>query len=197
MPNKVYTGSPVQLLENRPDVRQAELKLEAAKLDISVAKANFYPSLRLGAALGFRSFNPFLLAHIPESLMSSLAGDLAGPLINKNAIISIYKSANSKQIQSAYDYEKTILNAYVEVANQLSNTDNLKKNYEMKNNQVQALTQSTDISLKLFKSARADYMEVLLTQRDVLESRIELIEIRMKQMNVLVNTYRALGGGWN
>ena len=197
MPTNIYFGTPAQLLANRPDIRQAELKLEAAKLDITVAKANFYPSLRLGAALGFKSFNPLLLAHLPESIMSSLAGDLMGPLINKNAITAIYKSANAKQIQSAYDYEKTILNAYIEVANQLSNTDNLKKNYDMKNNQVQALTQSTEISLKLFKSARADYMEVLLTQRDVLESRMELIEIRMKQMNALVNTYRSLGGGWN
>ena len=197
IPNKVYTGIPTQLLENRPDIRQAELKLEAAKIDITVAKANFYPSLRLGAALGFRSFNPLLLAHLPESIMSSVAGDLMGPLINKNAIIATYKNANVKQIQAVFDYEKTILNAYMEVANQLSNTDNLGKNYAMKNNQVQALTQSTEISLKLFKSARADYMEVLLTQRDVLESRMELIEIRMKQMNALVNTYRALGGGWN
>ncbi len=197
MPNKVYTGIPAQLLEMRPDIRQAELKLEAAKLDITVAKANFYPSLRLGAALGFKSFNPLLLAHIPESIMSSIAGDLMGPLINKNAITAMYKNANAKQIQAVYDYEKTILNAYIEVANQLSNTDNLTKNYDMKNNQVQALTQSTEISLKLFKSARADYMEVLLTQRDVLESRMELIEIRMKQMNALVNTYKALGGGWN
>ena len=197
MPNVVYTGTPAQLLENRPDIRQAELKLEATKLDVSVARANFYPSLRLGGALGFRSYNPFFLANLPSSLMSSLAGDLAGPLINKNAIIARYKSANAKQIQAVYDYEKTILNAYNEVANQLSNIDNLGKNYEMKNNQVQALTQSTAISLKLFKSARADYMEVLLTQRDVLESRMELIETRMKQMNVLVNTYRALGGGWN
>lgn len=197
MPNKVYTGIPAQLLESRPDIRQAELKLEAAKLDITVAKANFYPSLRLGAALGFKSFNPLLLAHIPESLMSSIAGDLMGPLINKNAITAMYRNANAKQIQAVYDYEKTILNAYIEVANQLSNTDNLTKNYDMKNNQVMALTQSTEISLKLFKSARADYMEVLLTQRDVLESRMELIEIRMKQMNALVNTYKALGGGWN
>lgn len=197
MPNKVFMGIPAQLLANRPDIRQAELKLEAAKLDISVAKANFYPSLRLGAALGFKSFNPLLLAHIPESLMSSLAGDLMGPLINKNAITAMYKNANAKQIQAVYDFEKTTLNAYIEVANQLSNTDNLNKNYDMKNNQVQALTQSTEISLKLFKSARADYMEVLLTQRDVLESRMELIEIRMKQMNALVNTYKALGGGWN
>ena len=197
IPHKVYTGTPAQLLQNRPDIRQAELKLEAAKLDITVAKANFYPSLRLGAALGFRSFNPLYLAHIPESIMSSIGGDLMGPLINKNAIIATYKNANAKQIQAVYDYEKAILNAYIEVANQLSNTDNLTKNYEMKNNQVQALTQSTEISLKLFKSARADYMEVLLTQRDVLESKMELIEIRMKQINTLVNTYKALGGGWN
>jgi len=197
MPNKVYTGLPTQLIENRPDIRQAELKLEAARLDITVAKANFYPSLRLGAALGFRSFNPLLLANLPESLMASLAGDLVGPVINKNAITAMYKNANAKQIQAVYTFEKTILNAYIEVANQLSNINNLNKKYEMKNNQVQALTQSTDISLKLFKSARADYMEVLLTQRDVLESRMELVETRMKQMNVLVNTYRALGGGWN
>ena len=197
MPSKVYTGIPAQLLQNRPDIRQAELKLEAAKLDVSVAKANFYPSLRLGASLGFRAYNPLYLANLPVSLMSSLAGDLVGPLINKNAIVAMYKNANAKQIQAVYDYEKTVLNAYIEVANQLSNIDNLGKNYEMKNNQVQALTQSTEISLKLFKSARADYMEVLLTQRDVLESRRELIETRMKQMNVLVNTYRALGGGWN
>jgi multidrug efflux system outer membrane protein len=197
MPNKVYTGIPSQLIENRPDIRQAELKLEAAKLNVTVTKANFYPSLRLGAALGFRSFNPLLLANLPASLMASLAGDLVGPVINKNAIIATYKSANSKQIQAVYDYERTILNAYIEVSNQLSNIDNLGRKYDMKNNQVQALTQSTDISLKLFKSARADYMEVLLTQRDVLESRMELVETRMKQMNVLVNTYRALGGGWN
>jgi len=89
-----------------------------------------------------------------------------------------------------------VLNAYIEVANQLSNIDNLSKKYDAKNNQVQALTQSTNISLRLFTSARADYMEVLLTQRDVLEARMELIETRMQQMHAVINTYRALGGGW-
>lgn len=193
----MYAGVPSQLLENRPDIKQAELKLGAAKLDISIAKANFYPSLGLSAAFGFRSYSPLYLASIPQALVASLAGDLAGPLINKNAITATYKNANAKQIQAVYNYERTMLNAYIEVANQLSNIDNLEKNYAMKNNQVQALTQSTDISIKLFKSARADYMEVLLTQRDVLESKMELIETRMRQMNALVNTYRALGGGWN
>ncbi|MEZ4904426.1 MAG: TolC family protein, partial [Spirosomataceae bacterium] len=155
------------------------------------------PSLGLSASLGFKAFNPLFLGNVPYSLISSLAGDLVGPLINKNAIIATYQSANSKQIQAIYNYERTILNAYIEVSNQLSNIDNLEKNYTMKNNQVQALTKSTDISIKLFKSARADYMEVLLTQRDVLESRMELVETKMQQMNAVVNTYRALGGGWN
>lgn len=195
-PAKVNAGIPSQLLANRPDIKQAELNLEAAKLDVIVARANFYPSLNISAFLGFMSYSPLYLLNAPQSLAASLLGGLAGPIINKNAITATYKSANSKQIQAVYNYEKTVLNAYIEVANQLSNIDNLEKKYTTKNNQVQALTQSTSISLKLFTSARADYMEVLLTQRDVLEARIELIETRMQQMNAQVNAYRALGGGW-
>jgi outer membrane protein TolC len=59
------------------------------------------------------------------------------------------------------------------------------------------ITNSIDISTRLFKSARADYMEVLLTQRDALESKFELVETKKQQMNAPVNIYRALGGGWN
>ncbi|GAB4052683.1 TolC family protein [Spirosoma litoris] len=196
VPPKIQAGIPSQLLANRPDIRQAEWNLEAAKLDISVAKANFYPSLNLRGFLGVMSYSPLYLLNTPQALVASLAGDLVGPIVNKNDITARYKSANAKQIQTVYNYQKTVLNAYIEVANQLSNIDNLSKKYDAKNNQVQALTQSTNISLKLFTSARADYMEVLLTQRDVLEARMELIETRMQQMHALINTYRALGGGW-
>jgi multidrug efflux system outer membrane protein len=195
-PVKVNAGIPTQLVANRPDIKQAELNLEAAKLDVVVARANFYPSLNISAFLGVMSYNPLYLLNAPQSLVASLLGGLAGPVINKNAITATYRSANAKQIQAVYNYEKTVLNAYIEVVNQLSNIDNLGQKYIQKNNQVQALTQSTSISLKLFTSARADYMEVLLTQRDVLEARMELIETRMQQLNAQVNTYRALGGGW-
>jgi outer membrane protein TolC len=61
---------------------------------------------------------------------------------------------------------------------------------------VQALTQSINLSTSLFKSARADYMEVLLTQRDALESKFELVETKMLQMHARINIYRSLGGGW-
>ncbi|MCJ8167414.1 TolC family protein [Pontibacter sp. E15-1] len=196
-PVAIQAGVPAQLLENRPDIKQAELDLAAAKLDVQVAKANFYPSLGITAGIGFQAFNPAYLLKSPESLLYSLAGDLTGPLINKNAIKATYYSANAKQIQAVYNYEKTILNAYIEVANQLSNISNLEKSYDLKSQQVQALNQSIVISNDLFRSARADYMEVLLTQRDALESRFELIETKMKQLNATVHMYQALGGGWN
>jgi outer membrane protein, multidrug efflux system len=197
VPDTIYAGIPSQLLENRPDIRQAELGLAAAKLDIKVAKAEFYPSLGITAGVGFRAFNPKYLVRMPESVLYSLAGDLASPLINRNAIKAQYYTANAKQIQAAFTYERTLLQAYIEVANQISNISNLKRRYDLEASQVQALSESITISNALFKSARADYMEVLLTQRDALESRFELIETKKQQMNALVNIYQALGGGWN
>ncbi|TXE04082.1 TolC family protein [Algoriphagus aquimarinus] len=196
IPETIQAGIPSQLLANRPDIRQAELELAASKIDINVAKADFYPSLEIKAGLGFNAFNPSYIFTSPESLIYSLTGELIAPLINRNAIKARYLMANAKQIQAIYNYEQTILNAYIEVANQLSNISNLEKTYDLKSQEVQALTQSVDISNELFNSARADYMEVLLTQRDALESRFDLIETRMKQMNAKVNIYQALGGGW-
>ncbi|AWW30258.1 TolC family protein [Echinicola strongylocentroti] len=197
VPKQVQAGLPAQLLDNRPDIRQAEMELAAAKLDVKVAKARFYPSVGISAGIGFQAFNPSYLIKTPESLLYSLAGDLAAPLINRNEIKATYKSANSKQIQAVYNYEKTILNAYVEVTNQLAKIKNLEKSYGLKEQEVQALTTSINISGDLFKSARADYMEVLMTQRDALESKFDLVETKMKQMNAFVNMYQALGGGWN
>lgn len=197
VPGKIAAGVPAQLLENRPDIRQAELDLEAARLDVKVARANFYPSLGLSAGLGIQAFDPTLLLQTPESLLLSLAGDVTAPLINRNAIKATYNAANARQVQAILNYERTLLKAYLEVANQVSKMSNLEKSYDLKAGQVQALTESITISDKLFKSARADYMEVLLTQREALESRFELIETKKQQMNAMVNVYQALGGGWN
>lgn len=196
VPQTVYTGIPSDLLANRPDIKQAELELAASKLDIKSAKARFYPSLGITAGIGYQAFNPSYIFK-PQSLLYSLAGDLVAPLVNRNAIKAAYYNANAKQIQAVYEYEQTILTAYIEVANNLSKISNLQKSYDLKSQEVDALTQSIGISNDLFKSARADYMEVLLTQREALEAKFELIETKMQQLNATVSVYKALGGGWN
>ena len=192
----IFAGVPSQLLANRPDIRKAELDLAAAKLDVQIAKTNFYPSFSLNAGLGFRAYNPLYLIS-PESIIYNLAGDMVAPLINKNAIKATYFNANALQIQSVYNYERAILNAHIEVVNQLSRMDNFSRSYETKAKEVEILTQSINISNDLFRSARADYIEVLLTQREALDSKIDLIEIKLKQLDAKVNIYRALGGGWD
>jgi multidrug efflux system outer membrane protein len=192
----IQTGIPAQLLGNRPDIKQAELDLVAAKLDVKVARAEFYPSLDISAALGFQAFKPSYLFRFPESMLYSLAGDIGGPLINRSALKAEFNTANAKQIQAMYNYERAILNAYIQVSNQLSGIENLEKRYELKARQVEALTKSITVSNDLFRSARADYLEVLMTQRDMLETKLELIETRKAQLNTTINIYKYLGGGW-
>lgn len=196
VPATVRTGIPSQLLNNRPDILQAEHELAASKLDVQVARKEFYPSLDISAAFGLQAFKPSYLFRLPESLLYNLAGDLTAPLLNKNAIKAEFNSANSRQIQAIYNYERTLLNAFTEVSTQLSNIDNLEKGYVYKIQEVDALNKSIDVSNELFKSARADYLEVLMTQRDVLDAKLELIETKKQQLNAVVNVYKALGGGW-
>lgn len=196
LPATISSGIPSQLLANRPDIKQAELELAASKLDVKVARAEFYPSFGISAALGFQAFKPTYLLRFPESILTSLVGDLAGPLVNKNGIKAEFYSANARQLQAMYNYERTILTAYLEVNTQLSNISNLEKNFDLKFKQVAALTSSINIANDLFKSARADYFEVLMTQRDALESKLELIETKKNQLNAVVNIYKGLGGGW-
>lgn len=195
-PDTVKFGSPSQLLSNRPDIRAAEHLLSASRLDIKVAKAAFYPSLILNGGAGYQALNPALLLKTPESLALMIAGSLAGPLINRNAIKADYLSANSRKMQAVYAYERSVLNGYVEVANEISNITNLSKSFTLRESQVEALNASIEVSTVLFKSARADYMEVLMTQRDALDSRFDLVETRRQQWDALIDLYRALGGGW-
>lgn len=193
---EIRAGIPSQLLVNRPDIKQAELELAAVKLDVLSARANFYPSFQINAGVGLQAFNPTHLIN-PESILYSIGGDLLAPLINLKAIKAMYLNANLRQIQAVYNYERSILNAHIEVVNQLTGIENFTKSYETKLKQVDILNNSISISNSLFRSARADYLEVLTTQQEALESTIDLTEIKLKQILAKVNMYKALGGGWN
>ena len=197
LPMEVKAGIPSQLLKNRPDIKQAELELLATKFDVKIARAEFYPGLRISSSIGYSAFKQAYLFSTPESLAFGLMGDLVGPLVNKSAIIAEFNKANAYQIQAMYEYQKAILNGFVEVSTEMSNINNLEKSYNLKSKEVEVLTKSIDIASDLFKSARATYLEVLMTQRDALESKLELVETKKRQFNAVTNIYKSLGGGWN
>jgi NodT family efflux transporter outer membrane factor (OMF) lipoprotein len=194
-PVVLSVGTAAELLENRPDVRAAEARLEAAKLDVKSARAAFYPALGLDAELGVDSFDLRRLVD-PESIAWGVVGRVLTPLVNRRALRSEYDASNARQIAAVVDYERTVLTAWLEVSTQLSMVRNTTSSIALRRDQVAQLEAAIETSNDLFRSARADYLEVLTTRREALESKLELIETRRDQMRAVVDTYQALGGGW-
>lgn len=193
--NTLAAGVPSQLLQQRPDIRQAEQQIEAAGLDVEIARARFYPQLSLTAGLGWNAFSTGYLFRTPESLIYGIASELVGPLINKRAIQAAYMSANAAQLQSIYHYQKTVLTAHIEVVNYITKIENYRRSIETKKDQLASLEASVDAATKLFQNARAEYVEVLLAQRELMEARMQIIGIKREQLSAIVNAYQALGGG--
>lgn len=196
-PKTVGAGVPTELLENRPDVRAAELELEAAKLDVKAARAAFYPSLRIDAEIGFEAFAAHRLLESPESLLYGAAANLVAPIFNRKAIKAGFLMANSREMAAVIGYERTVLTGYLEASNQLAKVDNLGQSVQFKSQEVERLQQAIETSNQLFRSARADWLEVLTTRREALESQMELYEAKQEQMSAVVDVYQALGGGWD
>lgn len=191
----VRAMAPAQLVQNRPDVRRAELELAAADLDIRAARARFYPGLGVAGIFGVRSFELGTLASTPASLLYGLTADVAMPLFNRRSLSAGFASATARQQQALVAYERTLLTAYLEVQTQLARIRNLDSSYVAKSRQVEAMTQSIALADQLFRSARGDYLEVLLTQREAMESRMELVTLRQQQLDARVSAFQALGGG--
>lgn len=189
-------GVPAELLSNRPDIRQAELELKAAGLDVQAARAAFYPSLGIEAVVGYQSYDATRLINTPDSVLFGLFGRAFAPLLNRNGITADYFSANSREMQAVLRYERAVLTAFVEVSNRVSLLRNLRDGYGLKQSQVDQLTRSIAISTQLFNSGRADYLEVLTTRRESLEAQLELIEMKQQQMAGAITLYQSLGGGW-
>ena len=188
-------GVPAQLLLYRPDIRQAERELEAAGLDVKVARARFFPRLDLTGGIGYEAFTPKYLFTTPEALVYSIAGELVAPLANKRAIQADYRTANARQLQSVYNYQRVILNAFTEVVNRMSRVQKYTRSMEIRRQQLTSLEAAVTTANELFQAARAEYIEVLLAQRDLLQARTDLIQTKQEQLSAIVNTYQALGGG--
>ncbi|SFB79770.1 efflux transporter, outer membrane factor (OMF) lipoprotein, NodT family [Flexibacter flexilis DSM 6793] len=195
-PAQIATGVPSQLLTHRPDIREATFALQATKFDLQAAKMAFLPSLNITAGLGFQAFNPKYLFWTPASLAYSALGSLAAPLINRNALKAQFSTAKASQLAAMYAYQKTILNAYVEVANQVSNLENIHQVYWLKKQQTDILASAVETSTELYRTAKANYLEILFAQQNSLQAQLELVGIAKRKQMATVNIYRTLGGGW-
>lgn len=195
-PAAISAGIPAQLLELRPDVRQAALDIEAAKLELQVAQKEFYPSLGLSGLLGFSAFKPSLWFTVPESFAYALIGDAVAPIINRKALFANFNNATAEQRKALINYQRTLLNGYQEVSTQVSSIHNLEKSYQLKSEEASALNHAVEVSDDLYKAARANYLEVLTTQREALSTKLELVEMKQRQFMAMVALYQALGGGW-
>src|SRR5581483_38967 len=113
----------------------------------------------------------------------------------KKAIQAEYLTANAKQLETVYNYQRVVLNAFTEVVNRVSMVENYSRSIEIKKLQLKSLEDSVQSASKLFLNARVEYIDVLFAQRDLLDARMVLIETKKQQLSAIVNTYQALGGG--
>jgi NodT family efflux transporter outer membrane factor (OMF) lipoprotein len=194
--DSLQVGIPAETLQNRPDIKEAEYELLANKFDVQVARAAFYPSLNLSSNVGLQAFRLDYLAMLPQSIAYGIAGGLVGPLLNKSAIKAEFNFANAQQVASLYAYQKILMQGYYEVANQISLASKLQETFQLRQAEVSSLSEAIDASIDLFKSNRANYLELLLIQQNTLQSKIELINLRRRQYLAMIQIYRSLGGGW-
>lgn len=192
----VNVGTPADLLGNRPDIRQSEFELKATKADVKAAQAAFYPSLNITGAYGYQAFRTSLLFTSPESIAYTIFGGLTAPLLNRSQIKAEFQNANAAQTEALYNYQQSIINGYIEVYNELARLKRLQEIHDLRTSESLALTQSVDISTELFRSGRATYLEVIISQQKSLDAQLQLVEARKRQNMAKTNIYKALGGGW-
>lgn len=196
-PQAMEIGLPTQMIQYRPDVREAELNLHATKFDVSAAKAAFYPSINLFGMAGFNAFEFSKLFFNPASTMFQFGAGLTAPIFNRRQIQAEFELAKADQQIALLDYEKRTLNAYLEVLDLVNQINTYENQLKLKQNEVSVLQRSIENSNILFSVGYANYLEVINAQSRALESSIELAELKASRLQAHVQLYRALGGGWN
>ncbi len=188
-------GLPSQLLERRPDVRQAEDLLISANAQVGVAVANFFPRIGLTSLYGGESTE---LKNVVKGAGSiwSVAGSLTGPIFTGGQNLEQYRAQVAVFEQSKAQYEQSILQALREVSDALVAQTKLVGVRAARERAVRALQESVRLSLLRYNQGLASYYEVLEAQQQLFPAENALAQVERDQLLVVVGLYRALGGGW-
>ncbi len=194
---ELKVGVPVELLSNRPDVIVAEDSYRRAFEMTNVARANFYPSLTIGASGGLQSLtldNWF----DANSLFANILGGLTAPIFQGRKIRTQYEVAQAQQEQARLQYRGALLQASKEVSDALYAYQASTKKIKLKEAEYNLLSKAVDDSQALLKSGynNFSYLEVLRAQESALNASLQVINTRVNQLISIVDLYQALGGGW-
>lgn len=194
--NNATIGIPSSLVSRRPDVKSAELALKVANANVGITKADFYPALRITAQGGVNSFETSNWFNIPASLFGTVAGGLTQPLLNNKKVRTQYNIAVVEREKAVINFRQSVLVAVSEVADALVAVEKLQQQEAFLQERVKTLQQAIKNANLLFKNGMAEYLEVLSAQASLLQSELELADIKRAQLSANTELYRALGGGW-
>ncbi|WP_295767404.1 TolC family protein [uncultured Mucilaginibacter sp.] len=195
VPSVLKAGIPSQLLLNRPDIQQADFELRAMNADIKAVHAAFFPTLTLSPYVGFNAFRSAVLFN-SGSLAYGILGGVTAPIFNRKQIKADYERTIAEGKQALYSYQKTVLNSYQEVLNSMKSIENYTTAYRNKQQEVQALNNAVSVANDLYLVGRANYLEVITAQRNVLDAELELAHTKKNIFFGAINLYRSVGGGW-
>src|SRR6201988_4519635 len=194
-PEAVPAGLPSELLERRPDIRQAEENVVAANAQIGVAKAAFFPSISLTGTGGLESnaLNRFLSQ---PSQTWFAAFSVSQPLFEGGRLRSGLKLARAQWQASVLSYQQTVQNALEQVSNSLVASQKNREFREQQELLTQAAQQTDQLSEVLYKNGGASYLQVLTSERSYFSAELNLVQAQLNERLALVQLYQSLGGGW-
>jgi multidrug efflux system outer membrane protein len=188
-------GLPSALLDRRPDIRQAEQQLVGDHALVAVAKAAFFPTISLTATAGIESSAlRYLFKTSSGTWFFGPAASL--PIFNAGAIQAGVRSAEARRQQSLLAYQKTVQQAFREVADSLTARRKLAELRTQQEGLVESLRQGVDLADLAYKGGVVSYLEYLDSERQLLDAQLLLVRIRREELTNFVALYRALGGGW-
>ncbi|GEL11871.1 efflux transporter, outer membrane factor (OMF) lipoprotein, NodT family [Flavobacterium glycines] len=194
--NNNSIGIPSSLVSRRPDVKSAELALKVANANVGITKADLYPALRITAQGGLNSFETSSWFNIPASLFGTAVGGLTQPLLNSKKLRTQYNIAKVEREKAVLSFRQTVLVAVSEVSDALVKVEKLEQQQAFLQQRVKTLQQAIKNSNLLFKNGMAEYLEVITAQANLLQSELELANLKREQLAANTDLYRALGGGW-
>jgi len=196
LPPQVPPGLPSELLQRRPDIVQVEQELTAANARIGVAKAERFPKITITGILGVSS--PHLSRLIAgESAFGAVGPGLAGPLFNAQILGFQQEAAEAQTRQALAQYEQTILVAFREVEDALVAVRTAREQREAQVQQVDSLRSALHLANLRYKGGLANYLDVLVAQRNLFEAEVALTGTHRLHLVSIVQLYKALGGGWS